>query len=79
MKSKLLQLKCSKDSKILYRKGLLKMKLASDSSIAIIGGADGPTAVMVSGDPTATVIAIAVAVIAVIAIVAIVIRKRKKK
>ncbi len=55
------------------------MKLASDSSIAIIGGADGPTAIFVASDPTATVIAIGIAVIAVIAIVAIVIKKRKKK
>ena len=55
------------------------MKLASDSSIAIIGGADGPTAVMVTGNPVATVIAIGIAVIAVIAIVAIVMKKRKKK
>ena len=35
------------------------------ASIGIIGGADGPTAVFVTGDPTA---AIAIAVIAVIAI-----------
>lgn len=64
---------------MLCRKGLLKMKLASDSSIAIIGGADGPTAIFVASDPTATVIAIGIAVIAVIAIVAIVMKKRKKK
>ncbi|MBR3972801.1 MAG: sodium ion-translocating decarboxylase subunit beta [Oscillospiraceae bacterium] len=38
------------------------------ASIGIIGGADGPTAIMVSGDPTAF-IAIAVIAIAVIGIV----------
>lgn len=55
------------------------MKLTADSSIGIIGGADGPTAVMVSGSPVAVIIATAAAVTAVIAIIAIVVKKRKKK
>ena len=55
------------------------MKLAADSSIGIIGGADGPTAILVASDPTATVIAIGIAVIAVVTIIAIIIKKRKKK
>ena len=59
-------------------KGRLKMILNADSSIGIIGGADGPTAITVSGSPVATVIAAAVAIIAVIAIITIVVKKRKK-
>lgn len=55
------------------------MNLFASSSIGIIGGADGPTAITVAYDPTATVITIAVAVIVVITTVAIIVKKRKKK
>ena len=58
---------------------LAALAAEASSSVGIIGGADGPTAIFVASDPTATVIAIGIAVIAVIAIVAIVMKKRKKK
>ncbi len=54
------------------------MKLASDSSIAIIGGADGPTAIFVAGDPTAAIIAVAIAVILLIISIKFIAKKRKK-
>ena len=47
------------------------------TSIGIIGGADGPTAIFVTGNPGA-LIAIAVAVMVLIAVLAVVIIKRKK-
>lgn len=48
-------------------------------SIGIIGGADGPTAIMVSGDPTGLVIVGAVAAAAIIAAVIFVVKKVKNK
>ncbi len=48
-----------------------------DASIGIIGGADGPTAVFVTGSPI-TIIVTAVAVIAIIVAMVILIKKKKK-
>ena len=51
----------------------------NNSSIGIIGGADGPTAILVSGpNPAFLYIALAVAVISLVAVAAILIRKRRK-
>lgn len=51
----------------------------NNSSIGIIGGADGPTAIFVSGsNPAFLYIALAVAVISLVAVAAILIRKRRK-
>ena len=46
------------------------------SSIGIIGGADGPTKILVSGNPLAEII-IVVGIIAVIAVVIVLLKKRK--
>ncbi len=52
---------------------------ASESSIGIIGGADGPTAIMVSGDfPTFLFIALAIAVISLVIVSIILIKRRRK-
>ena len=50
----------------------------NDSSIAIIGGADGPTAIYIAGPSPLLYIALAVATVSLVAIVAILIKKRKK-
>ncbi len=55
------------------------MNLNADSSIGIIGGADGPTAVFVSGSPVAAIIAAAVAVILIIISILFIVKKRNKK
>lgn len=47
------------------------------ASVGIIGGADGPTAIFVSGNPGAVIAAVAV-VIAAIVITVVIIKKRKK-
>ena len=53
--------------------------LSGDSSIGIIGGADGPTAIMVSGDSSFLLFtAAAVAVIAVIIILIFILKRRNK-
>lgn len=49
------------------------------SSIGIIGGADGPTAVMVSGSPVAVIIAAVIAVILLIILTVFIIKRRKKQ
>ncbi len=49
----------------------------NDSSIGIIGGSDGPTAIFVSGSPMAAVAAIAV--VAAIIVLVVIIRKKKNK
>ncbi len=50
----------------------------SDSSIGIIGGSDGPTAVFVTGSPFAAIVT-AVVVVAVVVTAIIVIKKKKRK
>lgn len=51
----------------------------NDNSIGIIGGADGPTAIMVSGDfPTFLFVALAIAVISLIIVSVILIKRRRK-
>lgn len=47
------------------------------ASVGIIGGADGPTAIFVFGNPGAVIAAVAV-VIAAIVITVVIIKKRKK-
>jgi len=52
----------------------------NDSSIAIIGGADGPTAIFVAEpDPTLLFIALGVAIISLAVISIVIIKRRKKK
>lgn len=52
----------------------------NDSSIAIIGGADGPTAIFVAEpNPAFLYIALGVAVISLVIVSAILIKRRKKK
>lgn len=52
----------------------------NDSSIAIIGGADGPTAIFVAEpDPTFLFIALGVAIISLAVISIVIIKRRKKK
>lgn len=61
---------------IQFRQGVIKM---NDSSIAIIGGADGPTAIFVAEpNPAFLFVALGVAIIS-LAIISIVIIKRRKK
>ncbi len=48
------------------------------NSLGIIGGADGPTAIFISGDPT-LLIAICAVIVAVVAVAAMFIVKKIKK
>ena len=48
------------------------------NSLGVIGGADGPTAVFVTGDPAAALLALALAAAAVLAGAWLFRRKRKK-
>lgn len=50
----------------------------TDSSIGIIGGSDGPTAIFVTGSPVAVIVA-AVVVAAIVVAAVVLIRKRRKK
>ena len=50
----------------------------NNSSIAIIGGADGPTEIFVAGTSPLLYIALAVAAVSLVAVAAILIRKRNK-
>lgn len=53
---------------------------AAQSDIAIIGGADGPTAIFVAeSDPTFLFAALAVAVISLVIVSVILIKRRRKK
>ncbi|MBQ8623794.1 MAG: hypothetical protein IJ424_05360 [Oscillospiraceae bacterium] len=49
-----------------------------DSSIGIIGGSDGPTAVFVTGSPVAVIVA-AVVVVAVVVTAVVLIKKKIRK
>ncbi len=53
---------------------------ATQGDIAVIGGADGPTAIFVAEpDPTFLFVALAVAVISLVIIAIIILKRRKKK
>lgn len=52
--------------------------MASNYSIGIIGGADGPTAVLVSGNPVIPLAITGVVIIAVIVGVVILVKRKKK-
>lgn len=47
-------------------------------SVGVIGGADGPTAIIVTGNPLLTIGATVFAIAAIITIIVLIIRKRKK-
>lgn len=49
----------------------------SDSSIGIIGGSDGPTAIFVTGSPVAAIV-LAVAVVAAVVTIVLIIKKKRK-
>ena len=56
---------------------LVKTPERTQSSIGIIGGADGPTAIFVTGSPVSTIVLAMLVIAAVVAVV--IVRKKKKK
>ena len=55
------------------------MNADNSSSIAIIGGADGPTAIYISGDPTLTIIKIILALLIMAVILFLIFKKKPFK
>lgn len=52
---------------------------ASANEYAIIGGADGPTAILVTDNNTGTVVAAVVAIVIIIVSVVLLLKRRRKK
>lgn len=51
----------------------------NEDSVTVIGGADGPTSVFLTGSPIGTVVVYAVAVLAIVGTVLLIVKRRKEK
>lgn len=55
------------------------METNNSNSIGIIGGADGPTAIFISGNPAAIVVTLILALLLILGVLFIIIKKKSHK